>query len=143
MSCSHSTIFSETRTRLSNWRLEQNSRKKACAFAELSRGNAGSNGIINGSREGAVALQALGCIDFSDARRRQGVVKGDLVAGRDFWRTFGISSTDGPNAARGSRFFNLTPGVCLSVGLALASTWNIDLMRKLGGLLADESIAKQ
>ena len=32
--------------------------------------------IINGGREeeGAVALQALGCIDFSDARRRQGVV---------------------------------------------------------------------
>ncbi|KAN0067714.1 hypothetical protein V8E54_014279 [Elaphomyces granulatus] len=51
MSCSHSTIFSETRTRLSNWRLEQNSRKKACAFAEPSRGNAGSNGIINGGRE--------------------------------------------------------------------------------------------
>ncbi|KAN0070482.1 hypothetical protein V8E54_011351 [Elaphomyces granulatus] len=75
MSCSHSTIFSETRTRLSNWRLEQNSRKKACAFAEPSRGNAGSNGIINGGREeGAVALQALECIDFSDAHRRQGVV---------------------------------------------------------------------
>ena len=71
-----------------------------------------------------------------------------FLAGRDFWRTFvsprlGIPSTDGPNAARGSRFFNLTPGVCLSAGLALASTWNIDLMRKLGGLLADESIAKQ
>ncbi|KAN0068002.1 hypothetical protein V8E54_013930 [Elaphomyces granulatus] len=48
--------------------------KKACAFAEPSRGNAGSNGIINGGREeGAVALQALGCIDFSDARRRRGV----------------------------------------------------------------------
>ncbi|KAN0077830.1 hypothetical protein V8E54_006134 [Elaphomyces granulatus] len=64
------------RTRLSNWRLERNSRKKACAFAEPSRGgNAGSNGIINdGREEGAVALQALGCIDFSDARRRRGVV---------------------------------------------------------------------
>ncbi len=35
-------------------------------------GNAGGNGIINGGREGsAVALRALGCIDFSDARRRR------------------------------------------------------------------------
>ena len=38
-------------------------------------GNAGGNGIIDGGREeGAVALQALGYIDFSDARRRRGVV---------------------------------------------------------------------
>ncbi|KAN0075677.1 hypothetical protein V8E54_006947 [Elaphomyces granulatus] len=31
--------------------------------------------------EGAVALQALGCIDFSDARRRRGVVVADEALG--------------------------------------------------------------
>ena len=74
MSCSHSTSFSsETGTRLSNWCLEQNSRKRACAFAEPRVvGNAGGNGIINGGREdSAVALRTLGCIDFSDAHRRR------------------------------------------------------------------------
>ncbi|KAN0070283.1 hypothetical protein V8E54_011864 [Elaphomyces granulatus] len=74
MSCSYSTSFSsETGTRLSNWRLEQNFRKRACAFAEPSRdGNAGGNGIINGGRaDTPVVLRALGCFDFSDARHRR------------------------------------------------------------------------
>ena len=31
-------------------------------------------GSLTRREEGAVALQALGCIDFSDARRRRGVV---------------------------------------------------------------------
>ncbi|KAL8792801.1 MAG: hypothetical protein Q9195_004614 [Heterodermia aff. obscurata] len=76
--------------------------------------------------------------------------KCDLTAGKDFSHTFPIPrlgipalrTTDGPNTVRGSRFFNSTPTICLPAGPALAATWNVELLREIGGLLADECVAK-
>ncbi|XTI92667.1 glycoside hydrolase family 3 protein [Cenococcum geophilum] len=76
--------------------------------------------------------------------------KCDITAGRDFAHTFPIPrlgipalrTSDGPNTVRGTRFFNSTPTICLPAGPALAATWNRALLQEIGGLLADESIAK-
>lgn len=73
-----------------------------------------------------------------------------LLAGQDNWRTHpidrlgipAIKVTDGPNGARGEKFFGGPPSACLPVGVALAATWNPDLIEEIGGLLAEETKAK-
>jgi len=72
-----------------------------------------------------------------------------LTAGCDFWHTaplerLGIASlrvTDGPVGARGHRW-SVGTSACLPCGSALAATWNRDLIRRVGRLLADEARAK-
>ncbi len=75
--------------------------------------------------------------------------KASLTAGRDAWRTptvdrLGIPSikvTDGPNGARGDAAGRET-AVCFPVGTALGASWNVDLLREVGGVLAAEAQSK-
>jgi beta-glucosidase len=72
-----------------------------------------------------------------------------LTAGYDFWHTapvqrLGINSvrvTDGPAGARGHRW-SVGSSASLPCGSALAATWNRDLVRRVGRILADEARAK-
>jgi beta-glucosidase len=72
-----------------------------------------------------------------------------LTAGIDFWHTapidrLGIGSlrlTDGPSGARGHRW-SVGTSACLPCGSALAATWNRELVRRVGRVLADEARAK-
>ena len=77
--------------------------------------------------------------------------KVSLLAGTDMWYTvpverLGIPSlkmTDGPNGARGAGSF--TGGVktaCFPAGISLASTWNMELVERVGRALADEAKMK-
>jgi beta-glucosidase len=77
--------------------------------------------------------------------------KVSLLAGTNMWYTvpierLGIPSlkmTDGPNGARGAG--SLTGGVktaCFPAGISLASTWNTDLVERVGQALADETKLK-
>ncbi len=74
-----------------------------------------------------------------------------LLSGRDFWSTaaiprLGIPSvkvTDGPNGARGGGA--LVGGVkaaAFPVGIALAASWNVDLVGEIGAALALEAKSK-
>jgi beta-glucosidase len=74
-----------------------------------------------------------------------------LLAGADFWTTVpvprvaipAIKVTDGPNGARGGGA--LLGGVktaCFPVGIALASTWNTELVGHIGQALAEEARSK-
>ena len=74
-----------------------------------------------------------------------------LLSGEDFWSLPCISRlglgklrvTDGPNGARGGG--SLIGGVksaSFPVGIALGATWNPDLVREIGGALAEETKSK-
>jgi beta-glucosidase len=74
-----------------------------------------------------------------------------LLAGAYFWTTVplervgvpAIKVTDGPNGARGGGA--LLGGVktaCFPVGISLASTWNVDLVQRIGEALAEEAHSK-
>ncbi|KEF51562.1 beta-glucosidase [Exophiala aquamarina CBS 119918] len=73
-----------------------------------------------------------------------------LISGSDPWHTAPIPRfhvpkirlTDGPNGVRGTKFFNGVPAACLPCGTALASTWDIELVRQGGALQGREAIAK-
>ena len=73
-----------------------------------------------------------------------------LVAGKDFWHTvpvprLGVPSlrmSDGPNGIRGTRFFQGVPAACLPCGTALGSTFDKDLLRRIGNFLGQEAKAK-
>ncbi len=74
-----------------------------------------------------------------------------LLSGADFWSLPAIARlgigklrvTDGPNGARGGG--SLIGGVksaSFPVGIALGATWNPDLVREIGGALAEETKSK-
>jgi beta-glucosidase len=74
-----------------------------------------------------------------------------LLAGKDFWTTvpierLGIPSikvSDGPNGARGGgAFVGGISAAAFPVGIALAASWNIDLVGEIGTALADEARSK-
>ncbi len=74
-----------------------------------------------------------------------------LLAGKDFWTTvpierLGIPSikvSDGPNGARGGgAFVGGIPAAAFPVGIALAASWNTDLVGEIGAALADEARSK-
>ncbi|KAF2662986.1 glycoside hydrolase family 3 protein [Lophiostoma macrostomum CBS 122681] len=73
-----------------------------------------------------------------------------LLAGADFWRTVAIpdegipsiKTTDGPNGARGEFFTNGTPAALFPCGISMASTWNLDLLEKIGQHLGEETKAR-
>ncbi len=74
-----------------------------------------------------------------------------LLAGKDFWTTvpierLGIPSikvSDGPNGARGGgAFVGGISAAAFPVGIALAASWNIDLVGEIGAALADEARSK-
>ncbi|OCK81111.1 glycoside hydrolase family 3 protein [Lepidopterella palustris CBS 459.81] len=76
--------------------------------------------------------------------------KVSLLSGTDFWHTKAIPrlgipairTTDGPNGARGTRFFNGTPAACFPCGTAMGATWDVTLMRTAGELMGKEVKAK-
>jgi len=73
-----------------------------------------------------------------------------LIAGADLWHTVGVERlgipqirvTDGPNGARGAEGDMAPPSVCTPVGVALAATWNTELVQQVGEVLADETRTK-
>ncbi|PAV23475.1 glycoside hydrolase family 3 [Pyrrhoderma noxium] len=73
-----------------------------------------------------------------------------LISSPDWWNTnsikrLGIPSvrmSDGPNGVRGSSAFVTTPAQCLPCATALASTFDIDLIFKVGEFLANEAKLK-
>ncbi|KAF5681280.1 beta-glucosidase [Fusarium heterosporum] len=73
-----------------------------------------------------------------------------LLSGSDFWHSAAIPShgiapikcTDGPNGARGSRFFNPVPALCIPCGTGLGATRNPELLYAAGQLLSRECEAK-
>ncbi|MBN1138465.1 MAG: glycoside hydrolase family 3 C-terminal domain-containing protein [Anaerolineae bacterium] len=76
--------------------------------------------------------------------------KVSMLAGADMWHTVpverigipAIKVTDGPNGARGSKQRGGPSSACFPVGVALAATWNPDLVRQVGQALAEEVKAK-
>ncbi len=72
-----------------------------------------------------------------------------LTAGSDMWHTAGVDRlgltgvglTDGPSGARGTSFTGTT-STSLPCGSALASTWNRELIVRVGRLLGDEARAR-
>jgi len=76
--------------------------------------------------------------------------KVSMLAGADDWHTVpverlgipAIKVTDGPNGARGSRQRGGPSSACFPVGVALAATWNPELVRQVGQALAEEVKAK-
>jgi beta-glucosidase len=73
--------------------------------------------------------------------------KVSLLAGVDMWRTvpierLGVPSikvSDGPNGARGDSWSGAQTSACFPVGVALAATWNTDLLHEVGVALGIES----
>lgn len=73
-----------------------------------------------------------------------------LLTGAGFWRThaepaIGLREmvlSDGPAGVRGERFDERDPSALLPCPSAVAATWDVDLGRRLGRLLADEATAK-
>ncbi|KAF9475314.1 beta-glucosidase [Pholiota conissans] len=73
-----------------------------------------------------------------------------LLGAPNWWNTtpvdrLGIPSirmSDGPNGVRGSSHFVSTPAQCLPCATALASTFNPDLIQKVGVFLAQETKVK-
>jgi beta-glucosidase len=76
--------------------------------------------------------------------------KVSLLAGADNWTTVpierlgipAIKVTDGPNGARGARSIGGPTSACFPAGVALAATWNTDLVRRVGQALAEEVTSK-
>ncbi len=76
--------------------------------------------------------------------------KVSMLAGADMWHTVPVERlgipvikvTDGPNGARGSQQRGGPSSACFPVGVALAATWNPELVRQVGQALAEEVKAK-
>jgi len=76
--------------------------------------------------------------------------KVSMLGGADMWRTQGverlgipaIKMSDGPNGARGSGFKGDVTSACFPVGIALASTWNTELVGRVGAALGEETKTK-
>ena len=76
--------------------------------------------------------------------------KVSMLAGADMWHTQGverlgipaIKMSDGPNGARGGSLKGDVTSACFPVGIALASTWNIELVARVGAALGEETKTK-
>ncbi|MBN1581944.1 MAG: glycoside hydrolase family 3 C-terminal domain-containing protein [Anaerolineae bacterium] len=74
-----------------------------------------------------------------------------MAAGADLWHStaverLGVPSikvTDGPNGARGGDFGGGVGSACFPVGICLGSTWNPDLIERVGQALGEEVKSKQ
>jgi beta-glucosidase len=73
-----------------------------------------------------------------------------MVSGADAWTTVpierlgipAIKVTDGPNGARGAYGSMGPTSACFPVGVALAATWNPDLVKQVGSALGEEVKSK-
>ncbi len=69
-----------------------------------------------------------------------------LTAGIDFWHTYPVERlnipslrfSDGPNGVRGTKFFNGVKGAVFPNGTGLAATFDKDLLREAGNMMAVE-----
>jgi len=76
--------------------------------------------------------------------------KVSMLGGADAWHTqpverLGIPTikmTDGPNGARGGSFRGDGTSACFPVGIALASTWDTELVGRVGAALGEETKTK-
>ncbi|RLC86524.1 MAG: beta-glucosidase [Chloroflexi bacterium] len=76
--------------------------------------------------------------------------KVSLLGGADAWHTQAverlgipaIKMTDGPNGARGESFNGDVTSACFPVGIALAATWNTELVQRVGAALGEETKTK-
>lgn len=77
--------------------------------------------------------------------------KVSLLAGSAMWNTTGVERlgipsikvTDGPNGARGaSGFAGGMTAACFPCGISLASTWNLELVQRIGVALGEEAKSK-
>ncbi|OZJ06655.1 hypothetical protein BZG36_00279 [Bifiguratus adelaidae] len=76
--------------------------------------------------------------------------KVSLTAGKDFWHTVAIPRvgiptlkvSDGPNGARGGKFFDGTPAACFPNGVCLAASFNTDLVEQVGKALGQDIKSK-
>ncbi|KAH7325525.1 family 3 glycoside hydrolase [Rhizoctonia solani] len=67
-----------------------------------------------------------------------------LLAGIDMWHTYavprlGVPSlrfTDGPNGARGTKFFEGVPAACFPAATGLGSSWDPEFIQKVGQAIA-------
>jgi beta-glucosidase len=70
------------------------------------------------------------------------------LSGEDWWKVpaspgvAALKVTDGPSGARGELFAGGPPSVCFPCGAALGATWDVDLVERVGGALAAETLAK-
>jgi beta-glucosidase len=73
-----------------------------------------------------------------------------LLSGADFWTTApiprlnvpAVKVSDGPNGARGGIFKDGPSTACFPAGIALASTWNPELLQQTGAALGAEARLK-
>lgn len=74
-----------------------------------------------------------------------------MLAGSDMWHTVpverlgipAIKVSDGPNGARGGGgFTDSVKAACFPAGISLASTWNIELVERIGQALGQEARSK-
>jgi beta-glucosidase len=74
-----------------------------------------------------------------------------LLAGASMWHTVAVERlgipaikvTDGPNGARGDAIFGAGKrAAAFPVGIALAATWNTDLVEQVGQALGEEALTK-
>ena len=76
--------------------------------------------------------------------------KVSLFAGADLWHTTpikrlgipAIKVTDGPNGARGSQITGGLASASFPVGIAMAATWNVNLIERIGMALGEETKTK-
>ena len=100
-------------------------------------------------RPPAVRANAVGRLNMTAASDLTVAEQAELTAGVDMWHTAGVDRlgiagigvTDGPSGARGSQFTG-SSSTLLPCGTALASTWNRELIGRVGRLLGDEARAK-
>ncbi len=76
-----------------------------------------------------------------------------MAAGSDMWHSTGVERlgippfkmSDGPNGARGGGLPGVGAGLtsaCFPVGISLASTWNVELVQRIGAALGQETRSK-
>ncbi|KAF4917906.1 Beta-glucosidase B [Colletotrichum viniferum] len=73
-----------------------------------------------------------------------------LLAGKSTWRTSeverlgipNIKVSDGPSGVRGEIFGEGVPAAFLPSGVSLGATWDVELLRQMGELLAEETKSK-
>ncbi|KAG7926592.1 hypothetical protein KL925_003642 [Ogataea polymorpha] len=73
--------------------------------------------------------------------------KVQLLSLKDFWHTQEIKRlnvpsirlSDGPNGVRGTKFFKSEPSACFTSGTGMGSTFNVQLLKKVGSMMATEA----
>ncbi|KAJ3542133.1 hypothetical protein NM208_g4259 [Fusarium decemcellulare] len=65
-----------------------------------------------------------------------------LLAGGEVWLTVPIPDKDGPNGARGSKIKDGETAACFPAACSVASTFDVDIARRIGVALGEETLTK-